>query len=99
MPDHYTYPGTEVLVNIPGYTDPAACIDLQAGLPALREPWIAARGDTEQLRAMMAAGLTPGAPLRLDAVDAALGTLTVWATDHTLTLSLGVAAQIHVQTT
>lgn len=24
MPDHYTYPGTEVLVNIPGYTDPAA---------------------------------------------------------------------------
>lgn len=22
MPDHYTYPGTEVLVNIPGYTDP-----------------------------------------------------------------------------
>lgn len=23
MPDHYTYPGTEVLVNIPGYTDPA----------------------------------------------------------------------------
>ncbi len=24
MPDHYTYPGTEVLVNIPGYTLPAA---------------------------------------------------------------------------
>lgn len=24
MPDHYTYPGTEVLVNIPGYTHPAA---------------------------------------------------------------------------
>lgn len=24
MPDRYTYPGTEVLVNIPGYTDPAA---------------------------------------------------------------------------
>lgn len=22
MPDHYTYPGTEVLVNAPGYTDP-----------------------------------------------------------------------------
>lgn len=22
MPDHYTYPGTEVLINIPGYTDP-----------------------------------------------------------------------------
>ncbi|NTY00882.1 metal-dependent transcriptional regulator [Deinococcus sp. JMULE3] len=55
-------------------------------------------GDADQLRALVAAGLTPGAPLRLDAVDAALGTLTVWATDHTLTLSLGVAAQIHVQT-
>ena len=22
MPDHYTYPGTEVLVNLPGYHDP-----------------------------------------------------------------------------
>ncbi len=22
MPDHYTYPGTEVLVNLPGYTNP-----------------------------------------------------------------------------
>jgi phosphomethylpyrimidine synthase len=32
------------------YTDPAVKIDLLAGLPALRENWIAARGDTEQLR-------------------------------------------------
>ena len=55
-------------------------------------------GDAVQLRAMVAAGLTPGAPLRLDSVDAALGTLTVWATDHPLTLALGVAAQIHVHT-
>ncbi len=31
------------------YTDPAAHIDLLAGLPALREPWIAERGDTQQL--------------------------------------------------
>jgi hypothetical protein len=23
MPDHYTYPGTEVLVNLPGYTNPS----------------------------------------------------------------------------
>ncbi|GAA4192513.1 hypothetical protein GCM10022288_24870 [Gryllotalpicola kribbensis] len=23
MPDHYTHPGTEVLINIPGYTDPS----------------------------------------------------------------------------
>jgi phosphomethylpyrimidine synthase len=32
------------------YTDPDAHIDLAAGLPALRETWIDARGDTEQLR-------------------------------------------------
>ncbi|MBL6752257.1 MAG: phosphomethylpyrimidine synthase ThiC [Nevskia sp.] len=32
------------------YTDPAVRIDLLAGLPALRAPWIAERGDTEQLK-------------------------------------------------
>ncbi len=31
------------------YTDPAARIDLRLGLPALRAPWIAERGDTEEL--------------------------------------------------
>ncbi|HEY3520813.1 MAG TPA: phosphomethylpyrimidine synthase ThiC [Rhodanobacteraceae bacterium] len=31
------------------YTDPAYSVDLAAGLPALRAPWIAGRGDTEQL--------------------------------------------------
>jgi phosphomethylpyrimidine synthase len=31
------------------YTDPDARIDLAAGLPPLREPWIDARGDSEQL--------------------------------------------------
>jgi phosphomethylpyrimidine synthase len=31
------------------YTDPDAHIDLLAGLPALREPWIEERGDTERL--------------------------------------------------
>jgi phosphomethylpyrimidine synthase len=31
------------------YTDPAAAIDVRAGLPALRAAWIAARGDSEQL--------------------------------------------------
>ncbi len=31
------------------YTDPSACIDLVAGLPALRAAWIAERGDTELL--------------------------------------------------
>jgi phosphomethylpyrimidine synthase len=29
------------------YTDPAAHIDIATGLPCLRTPWIAARGDTE----------------------------------------------------
>ncbi|MER2528384.1 MAG: phosphomethylpyrimidine synthase ThiC [Candidatus Competibacter denitrificans] len=31
------------------YTDPSAVIDLLQGLPALRAPWIEARGDTERL--------------------------------------------------
>jgi phosphomethylpyrimidine synthase len=31
------------------YTDPAAKIDIRAGLPALRAAWIAERGDTEEL--------------------------------------------------
>ncbi|MBK8956996.1 MAG: phosphomethylpyrimidine synthase ThiC [Proteobacteria bacterium] len=31
------------------YTDPQARIDLRLGLPALRAPWIAERGDTEEL--------------------------------------------------
>jgi phosphomethylpyrimidine synthase len=31
------------------YTDPASAIDLRQGLPALREGWIEARGDTEKL--------------------------------------------------
>src|SRR4051812_14224546 len=31
------------------YTDPAAKIDIRQGLPALRAPWIAERGDTETL--------------------------------------------------
>src|SRR5436190_23694261 len=32
------------------YTDPAARIDLERGLPALREQWIEARGDSEQMK-------------------------------------------------
>jgi len=31
------------------YTDPEARIDIRKGLPALREPWLAARGDTQRL--------------------------------------------------
>ena len=31
------------------YTDPAAKIDIRSGLPALREQWIAQRGDTQPL--------------------------------------------------
>jgi len=32
------------------YTDPAAKIDIRSGLPALREPWILGRNDTELLK-------------------------------------------------
>ncbi|WP_028008184.1 phosphomethylpyrimidine synthase ThiC [Solimonas flava] len=32
------------------YSDPDVTIDLRAGLPALREAWIEARGDTERLK-------------------------------------------------
>ncbi|HTP62340.1 MAG TPA: phosphomethylpyrimidine synthase ThiC [Burkholderiales bacterium] len=32
------------------YTDPNAKIDIRSGLPALREPWILARNDTELLK-------------------------------------------------
>src|SRR4026207_1627644 len=31
------------------YTDPATKIDIRSGLPALREPWIVGRSDTELL--------------------------------------------------
>ncbi len=34
------------------YTDPSAKIDLRKGLPALREEWIRARGDSEELPAI-----------------------------------------------
>ncbi|HSW05034.1 phosphomethylpyrimidine synthase ThiC, partial [Aquabacterium sp.] len=37
------------------YTDPDAAIDIRSGLPALREAWIAARGDSEAY-----AGRAPG---------------------------------------
>lgn len=53
--------------------------------------------DAVQLRALMAADLTPGSPVKMQSVDAALGTLTVEVAGHPLTLSLVVAAQVHVQ--
>ena len=31
------------------YTDPSVDVDVQAGIPRLRESWIAERGDTEEL--------------------------------------------------
>ncbi len=59
--------------------------------------------DAGQLRALVQAGLTPGVRLRILSVDAALGTLsaellpaTGRTAAHTLTLSLGVAAQVGV---
>src|SRR5436853_5951757 len=39
---------TVVLYDTSGpYTDPGHTVDLHAGLPRLREPWILERGDTE----------------------------------------------------
>ena len=37
------------------YTDPAAAIDIRKGLPALRAPWIAERGDTVPLDGLTSA--------------------------------------------
>lgn len=53
-------------------------------------------GDAAQLRALVAADLTPGAHLSVQSVDAALGTLTVEVAGHPLTVSLVVAAQVQV---
>ena len=51
------------------YTDPAAGIDLRQGLPALRAPWIAERGDSEQLpQPSSAFGRQREGDSRLDAV-------------------------------
>lgn len=43
MPDHYTYPGTEVLVNIPGYTDPGAWKEAETAVVGLRMRELALR--------------------------------------------------------
>src|SRR5690606_37653836 len=43
------YPPLPVYDTSGPYTDPDVAIDLLKGLPALREPWILARGDTVQL--------------------------------------------------
>jgi len=42
-PAYYAYDTSGV------YTDPGVSVDIRQGLPRLREAWIAARGDTEQL--------------------------------------------------
>ena len=51
------------------YTDPAVCIDLGAGLPALRARWIEARGDSEPVDGPGSSfGRSREADARLDAV-------------------------------
>ncbi len=51
------------------YTDPSAAIDLGAGLPALRAPWIAERGDSEGLDSLSSEfGRSRERDARLDAV-------------------------------
>lgn len=52
--------------------------------------------DPSQLRALMAADLTPGMTVEVLHIDTALGTLTVQVAAHPLTLSLLVAAQVQV---
>ncbi|WP_333679063.1 phosphomethylpyrimidine synthase ThiC [Dyella sp.] len=51
------------------YTDPGYTVDLVAGLPALRAPWIMERGDVEQLPGLTSAfGRERAADAKLDAV-------------------------------
>ncbi|MFC3651816.1 phosphomethylpyrimidine synthase ThiC [Dyella humi] len=51
------------------YTDPAYTVDLVAGLPALRAPWITERGDVEQLSGLTSAfGRERAADAKLDTV-------------------------------
>jgi phosphomethylpyrimidine synthase len=51
------------------YTDPAHSVDLAAGLPALRAPWIAARGDVVRLDGLSSAfGRARADDARLDAI-------------------------------
>ncbi len=51
------------------YTDPNATMDLHKGLPALREAWIAERGDTEALTGVSSAyGRARETDARLDAI-------------------------------
>ncbi|UPG89592.1 phosphomethylpyrimidine synthase ThiC [Luteibacter aegosomaticola] len=51
------------------YTDPAHAVDLAAGLPPLRAPWIAARGDVVRLDGLSSAfGRARADDARLDAI-------------------------------
>ena len=51
------------------YTDPNYAVDLAAGLPALRAPWIMERGDVEQLPGLSSAfGRERAGDAKLDAV-------------------------------
>ncbi len=52
--------------------------------------------DPASLRALIAAGLTPGACVTVRTVDAALGTLTLALPGRDLTLALAVAGQVQV---
>jgi DtxR family transcriptional regulator, Mn-dependent transcriptional regulator len=52
--------------------------------------------DPEQLRALMHAGLTPGAPISVVRLEPAFGTLTLEVSGAERTLSLAVAQQVKV---
>ncbi|TSA83175.1 metal-dependent transcriptional regulator [Deinococcus detaillensis] len=53
-------------------------------------------GDPAQLRALMTAGLTPGASIRVSRIEPAFGTLTLMVGDTERTLALTVAAHVFV---
>ncbi|MDR2853540.1 MAG: phosphomethylpyrimidine synthase ThiC [Burkholderiaceae bacterium] len=53
------------------YTDPAVAIDVRQGLPALRAPWIQARGDTEAYAGRAAQAVDDGARSSAGGADGA----------------------------
>ncbi|GLQ91777.1 phosphomethylpyrimidine synthase ThiC [Dyella acidisoli] len=64
-----TNPAITVYDTSGPYTDPDYSVDLAAGLPALRAPWIVERGDVEQLSGLTSAfGRERAADAKLDTV-------------------------------
>ena len=69
-----------------------------SALPTGALAWVVRVPDSDpaQLRALMAAGLTPGARLTITRIEPAFGTLTLLVGEQERTLSLGVASRVWV---